>query len=58
MFQIQIHTDATKFVKLSVSLFSALIEQGMFYWFGGEMLEEVGGLCVLLILKCRQQIFS
>ncbi|PNF41273.1 hypothetical protein B7P43_G01467 [Cryptotermes secundus] len=40
MSMIQIHTDATKFVKLSVSLVSALIEQGMFYWFGGKMLEE------------------
>jgi hypothetical protein len=48
MFQIQIHNDATKFVKLSVSLVSALIEQGMFYWFGGEMLEEVGELVLLV----------
>jgi hypothetical protein len=41
MFQVQIHTDATKFVKFLVSLLSAFIEQGMFYWFGGEMMVEV-----------------
>ncbi|PNF24115.1 hypothetical protein B7P43_G03246 [Cryptotermes secundus] len=37
---IPIHTESTKFAKLFISLISALIEQGMFYWFGGELLEE------------------
>ncbi|PSN49007.1 Odorant receptor 68 [Blattella germanica] len=37
---IPISTESVKFVKLSVSLVSALVEQGMFYWFGGELLEE------------------
>ncbi|GFG31250.1 hypothetical protein Cfor_06778 [Coptotermes formosanus] len=46
MSMIQIHTDAMKFVKFLVSLLSAFIEQGMFYWFGGEMLEEVRVKCM------------
>jgi hypothetical protein len=28
-------------VTLSGTFVSALLEQGMFYWFGGELLEEV-----------------
>jgi hypothetical protein len=52
IFQIPIHTESTKFVKLSVSLISALVEQGMFYWFGGEMLEEVWVLHLVLFLMC------
>jgi len=51
-FQIPIHTESTKFAKLSVSLISALVEQGMFYWFGGEMLEEVCIHHLVLFLKC------
>ncbi|KAJ4429655.1 hypothetical protein ANN_21856 [Periplaneta americana] len=37
---IPIQTEGTKFIKLSVSLVTALVEQGMFYWFAGELLEE------------------
>lgn len=37
---ILIHTETAKFARLFISLISALIEQGMFYWFGGELLEE------------------
>jgi hypothetical protein len=33
-------------MKLSISLVSALVEQGMFYWFGGELLEEVRVFCI------------
>jgi hypothetical protein len=40
-------------VKFLVSLLSAFIEQGMFYWFGGEMLEEVRAKFVKL---CRGKI--
>ncbi|KDR11214.1 uncharacterized protein LOC110837267 isoform X2 [Zootermopsis nevadensis] len=36
---IPIHGEGTKFVTLCGSFVSALLEQGMFYWFGGELLE-------------------
>jgi hypothetical protein len=55
MFQIPIHTDVTKFVMFLVSLLSAFIEQGMFYWFGGEMLEEVRAVYVCL---CRRKMLA
>ena len=42
-------------MKFLVSLLSAFIEQGMFYWFGGEMLEEVRAKFMKL---CRGKITS
>lgn len=54
-FQIPIHAEGTKFVTLCGSFVSALLEQGMFYWFGGELLEAVRIFCVSLVLSCSHQ---